>query len=234
MAFAASVIIADALAIVGNSNPTNANNAQAIRFLNTILSSISTEDFSIVSNTQDSLSLVDGTTSYSYGSGGDLNSARPVKISSAFLRDSATDDTPIALITEGEYNDIFSKDSTGRPDRLFYKPDFPLGSLKLFPTPNDTYTLLINAQKRLATVTAVGDSITLPDEYIAYLIDKLVISLGRVYGYTPTQEDHLLLRQSEGNVKTLNSDNKIIRKPTPSVSALGRGLRRVTTVTWEE
>jgi hypothetical protein len=234
MAFAASIVIADSLAIVGNANPTSTEDMQAIRFLNNILATISAEDFSVISSTQDSLTLVDGTTSYSYGTGGDLNSSRPVKINSIFLRDSATDDTPIEMITEGEYNDIFSKDAEGRPTKLFYKPDFPLGSLKLFPTPNDAYTLLINAQKRLATVTAVADSLTLPDEYISYLVDKLVLSLGRVYGYTPTREDHLLLAQSEGNVKTINSDNKIMRTPTSSVTALGRPSRRVSTVTWED
>ncbi|MHA2065783.1 MAG: hypothetical protein ACXABY_15520, partial [Candidatus Thorarchaeota archaeon] len=135
---------------------------------------------------------------------------------------------------EEQYNDIFSKDTEGRPERLFYKPDFPLGSLKLSPTPNKAYTLLINAQKRLATVTAVGDTITLPDEYIAYLTDKLVLRLGRPYGYSATKEDMLLMKESEGNVKTVNSDNRIIRTPTAGVQALGGTRRRISTVTWEE
>jgi hypothetical protein len=234
MAFAVSLVIGDSLAIIGNDNPTATQNDQAIRFLNTILANISTEDFSVVSNAEDSLSLVAGTTSYSYGTGGDLNSARPVKIASAYLRDSNDDDFPIEIITEEVYNDIFSKDSEGRPERLFYKPDFPLGSLRLFPTPNEVYTLKINAQKRLATVSVLADSLTLPDEYIAYLVDKLVLSLGRVYGYVPTREDHKLLEESQGNIKTVNSNNKVMRTPTSSVRALGRPSRRGTTVTWEE
>lgn len=234
MAFTALKIIDGAFSVVGNTNKTPAQYAEAVGVFNILLANISTEDFSIVSNTQDSLSTVDGTTSYSYGSGGDLNSARPVKISSVFLTDSNDDDYPLELITEEQYNDITSKDTEGQPSRLFYKPDFPLGSLKFFPTPDKVYTIKINAQKVLASVTATSDSITLPDEYMAYLIDKLVIRLGRSYGYAPTQEDHLLLKESEGNVKTVNSNNKIIRNPTRSVTALGRPLNRYLNENWEE
>jgi hypothetical protein len=234
MAFTALLVMNDALAIVGNTNPTGDEYAQATRTLSNILATISTEDFAVISSTQDSLTLVDGTTSYSYGTGGDLNSSRPVKITSMYINDTSGDSSPIDMITEVEYNDVVDKDSTGFPNRVFYKPDFPLGSLKLVPTPNDAYVLKINAQKRVATVTAKSDSLTLPDEYIEYLIAKLVIRIGRFYGYAPTREDYLIVAQTEGDVKTVNSDNHITVKPTLTVSALGRGRRPISTVNWEE
>jgi hypothetical protein len=202
-------ILDDSFSVVGVEDPTATEYQQGVRLLADFLATISTEQFSVLSSTEDTLTLVASTGSYTYGSGGDLNSARPTAIKEMTLKNDDDDYSPIKKYTEAEYNAIKSKDTEGKTTHVFYKPNYPLGTLYLWPVPDDAYTLYIYANKRVQTVTALSDTLLVPDEWGPYLKRNMVIELSGHYTYTPTRDDYRLARRTKVNVKATNAESTV-------------------------
>jgi hypothetical protein len=209
-------IIKPTLQRMGNSNPTTAELEEGLVYLQDLISEISTENFSIFSLTTDTHTLTASTASYTFGTGGDLNSARPVSIDHMFLRDANSEDSEIELITEEEYNEISSKDTEGIPAQVFYNPAYPLASFTTYPVADvSTYVLHIKSRKKLQTLTLLDDTISMPDEYIPYLKTNLLFKMASLYGYIISQDDLLNAQMAAGNVKTINAP-KGVRRTIPS------------------
>jgi len=208
-------IVNDSLATMGVNNPTASQQQQQLRWLQDFISSVSAEDLTIHSNTEDTKTLTASTGSYTYGTSGDINSARPVTIVHAFIRDTNGDDTPLTEISEQLYDDIGDKDTESLPTKFFYNASYSKGTIYLYPVPDlSTYVLHLKVRKKIATLTALTDTISLPDEYIRYLKKSLVLDTASLYGYQPSREDILLQQRAEQNVKTVN--RRVIERKVPS------------------
>lgn len=211
----ASEMITDPLATMGVSNPTEAQKQQAFRWLQDFISSISAENLTVHSNTEDTKTLTASTGSYSYGTGGDINSARPVTIVHAFIRDTNGDDFEMEPLSEKRYDDITDKDTESRPTQYFYDASYPTGTLYVYPYPDlSSYTIHLKVRKKIATLTAITDTVSLPDEYLRYIKSNMVLELSSLYGYVPSREDILKATRSEQNVKSVN--RRVIERKAPS------------------
>ena len=92
---------------------------------------------------------------YTFGTGGN-NTTRPVRIFKAFIRDSGGIDHPVRILMNEEYDDIpFKTVSASFPYNLYYRAEYPLGVVKLFPAPTAGYTLYLECQAALPTLSLI-------------------------------------------------------------------------------
>jgi hypothetical protein len=115
---------------------------------------------------EETLTLTAGTESYTIGSGGDLDTTRPMRIESAFIRDSDGYDHSVnVILSKREYDEIYDKDISGRPDALYYAPENTLGILYFNKAPDAAETLYISSIKPYPAYSALTDTLLEPIEY---------------------------------------------------------------------
>lgn len=140
--------------------------------------------------TLDSLTLTASQASYTIGTSGNFNVARPVKIISAAIRDSANIDHPMEVISHKEYQSILSKTiETLLPFYLAYNPTIASsqGTILLWPVPSSGLTLRLNSLKPLAD-GALGTTVTLPPGYEDAIVWNLAMVMAPEYGFPVTAE----------------------------------------------
>jgi hypothetical protein len=159
---------------------TAAEIEDALDAVNRMLNSWSTDSNGVHTLTAETKTLTSGDGRYTYGSGGDIDSARPVKILEALIR-SDDYDYPVNETTRKNWMDIGNKATEGRPRVFLYEPAYPLGTLDLWPIPDDDYDLVLYAQKPLAQYTNSGDDLDLPPEYEEAIEWNLALRLAPEY-----------------------------------------------------
>ena len=95
-------------------------------------------DMSVPMVVQEAITLVVSKNSYTIGEYGspDKNTQRPEQIIGAWVRDSSNYDYPVRIIGEKAYRKIVSKTTETRPDRLWYNPTSPNGTIYVWCTPS--------------------------------------------------------------------------------------------------
>ena len=95
---------------------------------------------------KDELTLVPGQSSYTFGTGGDLNSARPSRIISAVVKES-NQEYPMQIIGAEEWSKIPLKTTQGDlPHTLYVEGTYPLETLNVYYTPDTANTLVLYSE----------------------------------------------------------------------------------------
>ena len=152
--------------------------------------------------------LVAGTNNYTIGSGATIDTTRPVRIESAYIRDSSNYDTLVNVINKDEYDQIGLKTTqASNPDRLFYDPGFANGTIYLYPTPSAAYTLHIKTWKPFSSFSTLATSATFPPGYNQFLIYNLAVLLGTLFRVPKATIEDLILVASDTKekIETLNN-----------------------------
>jgi hypothetical protein len=176
MATAANIILT-AFQKIGVYSPTVAQQTSALASLNNMISSWGAE----LRNhklSREYKALTAGTAEYTVGSGGDWDTTRPVKLESAYLRDSNNYDWPLEIINAKQYNSHYCKSLEGRPERIYFVPEYPLAKIIFDYEPDTTYTVYCDFIRSLSEFTATTDTVSLPNEYKEALVYNLSVSLG--------------------------------------------------------
>ena len=106
-----------------------------------------------------------GATTYTVGSGGTANFARPERIDYAFWRSNSID-YPIAILNSfEEYEAIPQKTLAGQPEVIFYNPTVTTGTLYVYPQPS-TGSIRLVSTIRFPVLSTSADTLTFPPEYI--------------------------------------------------------------------
>lgn len=106
-----------------------------------------------------------GAETYTVGTGGTANFARPERIDYAYWRSNSID-YPIAILnTYEEYEAIPQKTLAGQPEVIFYNPTVTTGTLYVYPQPS-TGSIRLVSTIRFPVLSTSADAITLPPEYI--------------------------------------------------------------------
>lgn len=172
--------------------------------LNMMLSNWSAEGLMVYAVTKENFTLTIGQAEYTIGSSGDFNTVRPLEIVDAFIRDSSNTDYPVKLGTAGRYNDIVNKGEDNRPTELYYTPEYPLGKIYLNAEPDKADTLYLDSRKHLTEISAITDTISLPDEYKRALKYNLAMELGLENKTKFSQVIAQIASQSKKAIKKLN------------------------------
>ena len=212
MAVAASTMILRSLRMTGEkvrgATLTTDEQTECLAELNSMMDSLSIEGLLAYQQLQESFSLTANTVSYTIGSGATFNTTRPTKIiDPCFIRDSASLDSPVRIVSDDSYGKIVQK-NVGQTyaNVLFYDravDSSGYGTIKVYPAPNASLTLFINSIKQLQSFANLSTQVNMPPGYQLMIESNLAIHMAA--GFIPVSaEVAKIARESKAAVKSMN------------------------------
>lgn len=159
---------------------------------------------------QEAITLVSAQASYTVGENGtpDLNTQRPEQIKDAWVRDSSNNDYPVRIIGEVDYNAIRDKTISERPEKLWYNPTAPNGTIYTWPVAVVAESLYISSIKTLTEPTSLTqnllNAVSIPRSYHNPLGFILAVELAPEYGRRPSDIVIAKAEIGENRIKALN------------------------------
>jgi hypothetical protein len=198
-----SAILIGALAS-GETLPA-AEAVDAFRALNRMLDSWSLEKLILYARTSETFPFVASQQTYTMGTGGNFNTARPLAIEVAEVLDGTTN-IPIEIIGLDKWTRIPDKTTTNTyPKQLYYELTNPLATLKFWPVPSTTKSVVLHSWKALTQFASLNTTVALPPGYEDALISNLAVRLAPMYGRTVSAELAAIASETKSNVKRSNS-----------------------------
>ena len=143
--------------------------ADGIELINEIFENWNTQYLMQDASEKITQALTAGDGSYTFGTSGD-NSTRPQIITKAFVRTTSNLDYPINIISSDQYSEIWDKTiQSSWPIYLYYRKEWPLGVVELWPLPDTAYTLHLEVMPSFPSISLGSDSIDLAPNYIKAL-----------------------------------------------------------------
>lgn len=202
----------DLRVIEGGGSASAQEASDGLVYLNDLIQSWSNEGLLIYSKTTDSLTMT-GAQSYTFGTGGVLNSERPVSVDSAYFTLTGYD-YPVSIITREQYQSIADKTATSTlSDVIFVDYTYPYATVYVYPVPSSG-TLKLVSSKKLTELSTTSTVLSMPQGYERALRLALEVELMPQYG----KQDALIIASAEKakrDLKRLNAAN------SPVVAQLG-------------
>lgn len=210
--------------LASGASPTSAETADALVALNSMLESWRNDGLLVYAAVDSSLTMVSTQSSYTIGTSGDLNITRPVKIESAFMRISGVD-TPVRMLDESEWYAIPDKTVTSTlVECAFYNPTMASsqGTLLVYPVPTAANVLHLIHWIVLASLSAAGDTVTLPPGYDRAISLNLALDLADEFDVTPSA---LLVKNAKDALAQIKRRNSkpILMRPDLAATINGQG-----------
>ena len=171
---------------VSATMPT-ADISNALDVLNAMMDNLSADGLLTIGQVRESFPLVYNQQAYTIGSSGNFNTAKPINISSCFVRDSNNNAYRMQVGTREIWDGLSDKDLSalvGIPELLFYDPGLTqqatqVGTIYIYPTPDasTTYTLFLESEKMLTEFSSLSTSINMPLYYKEMLVYQLMLRL---------------------------------------------------------
>lgn len=179
---------------------------EAIDMLNTMLTSW--RKWLHPTLTEDTHTLSAGTESYTIGSGQTIDTVRPINIVSAFIRDSSGYDHDVAVnLTKKEYDDVYDKDASSRPNKLYYDKGTTAGTIYFDTAPSAAETLYLYSVKPFTEYSATTDTFLLPVEYEQMVRYNFAIMIAPEYSIQPL--DIVYVKAQELLMEIANENFKV-------------------------
>jgi hypothetical protein len=198
----------------------------AIRALNGLIESLNNENLIINAVTKEDFTLVGGQDAYTWGTGGDFNSARPTVIkacTAAVTSVSGNVDFPVPIIQYDSYAVIKMKTlQTNYPQYVYADGGYPLNTLYFYPVPSSAVPVTIYSYKSLPEFTNSSDPIVFPTGYYRMFVALLAIELAPSYQVAASQSIIDIATQAKQNVMLTNK--KILTMQTDP-ALVGHGGR---------
>ena len=118
-----------------------------------------------------------------------IETSRPSKILSSFIRDQYETDYLVEVIDVKTYSRISRKTNTSRPSRFYMREGWPLNTILFDSLPYDNETLHLEVIQPLSEIlptTCLTDVINLPPGYIRALTYNLCLDLADEWGKQPS------------------------------------------------
>jgi hypothetical protein len=195
-------------AIGALQEPTAADYAACLEYLNNLGDSWSAEGALIFAYSREEFTLVAGDNEYTIGSGGDFNTERPAFIDSAQLQyPNSNVDYRVDVVPQNKFDLGSLKTTQGQPTMLFYNPEYPLGKILLYYTPDQAFNLRLNLRARLGEFTNINSTVSFPEEYRRALVFNLAMDIANMYGFEPPRTTVQIARESKSTVMSINAAN---------------------------
>lgn len=179
-----SAALRDVGAIASGEAMTNDEAADGLAILNDLVASWNLERLMVYVINEVTF-LLTGAASYTYGTGGVINSARPVRLEKAALRlagDAPRLDLPVCIYTDEEYHSLALPGLTSTyAYGLYLDGAYPLGTLRLWPVPPAGDTLVLWPWNQITAFAALGTTVDFPPGYARALRTNLAIELSPSY-----------------------------------------------------
>lgn len=188
-----SDVIAGALqrinVLAAGETASGAESADALKRLNVLLDRLGSERLNIPFITRTAKAITASTSTYTIGTGGDINIVRPTYIDRINLLDttpSPDTEIPLTRLTEEGYAGIVSKaDTATYPTHWYYDHKYAsgLGNIILYPVPTGTtLQMVLYTPTAVPIYSAVTSTVLLPPGYQQMLETNLAVELAAEYG----------------------------------------------------
>lgn len=177
--------------------------------LNALVGEFRTKGLNVWQRTTYTMSLVNGTSSYTIGSGQTLNTAYPLHILQAVRIDSSQG-TRISMEIVADFNyNLLPANSSGVPIQVNYQPRVNQGTIKVWPTPDAYAASNVSVQltylRPIEYFNSSSDTADFPEEWVSAIIYGLAVRMAPEYGL-PLQDRQLLMKEADNYLK-LAEDN---------------------------
>lgn len=168
--------------------------------------------------------LTPGTGAYTIGPGATINTTRPQNIKSAYINDGNAD-WPIIIINDEQFNRIWDKTTqSSYPEYLYYRSDYPTGTIEVWPVPSAAHTLNLSVWNQLTAFASTAAEVSLPPGYQRALEFNLALEIAPEYGANPSPIVGSTAVQSKSKIKAINSKQTPILKTPMRFLANNRGF----------
>ncbi len=217
------------IGVIGKSETPSTDEMQdGLQAMQMMLSSWAVKGLLVRAMVMDSYALTVGQAAYTVGLGigTDFSTAVPLKINSAYARDSSGIDSPVGIWTMTEYGKLTDKSTArGRPVLLAYDPGNAQqatrqGIINVYRIPDVVYTLFFESLKFFTEFVAITDTYTFEGQYDEPIKYNLAIRIYREYHQhgKPIPTDILqLAKDSLGVVENLNSETPVSELDMPGI-----------------
>ena len=186
--------------------------AHVFQTLQVLINSMATERLTIHEVTRSTWTITSGDGSYTVGSGGDVNIARPMFVQAINYIDTSQDpdlEIPMGLLTDDAYAAIPQKSLTAvYPSYAHYNPTFGStgrATITLWQVPTSSDLLgCIYAPTAVVEPTSSSATIYLPPGYLRYLRDTLAIEVAADFDAIISPELVESARKATADVKRSN------------------------------
>lgn len=216
----ANTITDSAYKKIGINSPSSDQDDDALVELNNMISTWGV-DFAVPYVTRESDTLVVGTAEYTIGSGGDLDTVRPLSIQSCYLVDSDSRSHIVKIRSAADYNRISQKGYDERPRSLYFIPEYSLAKIIFDREPDYAYTVNYEFWKNLTEFTALTTTYAFPPEFKRAIVYNLAIALAENNSIAVGQTVVATAMHSYGMVKRMTTINRL---PPTAMFDFGPGL----------
>ncbi|MFL6601830.1 MAG: hypothetical protein ACJ8R9_10910 [Steroidobacteraceae bacterium] len=197
-------------AIARNQTPSAQQSNDALDRLQELINAASGSPLMAFATETHQFTLSTGVTSYTVGpTGVFVVPNRPIRIDSAQSRDNTVAppvDLEMTELSTTDFQNIPQKDTTGtRPYFFNYTPDYPNGTLLVYPKPNaGSFAIRISFQTALNENITLDTTVTVPPAYKKWMAYALAVSLAPEYGVLDIPSS---IMQGEMNAKQTIMNN---------------------------
>lgn len=177
--------------------------------LNAMLESWANDSLLCYATVLESFDLVSGQADYTIGTGGDFDTARPMKILSAFIRQGETD-YPLSIVNAVDYDNLaeYKEITTGIPEAITLNGGFPLNTITFYYVPSGGLKFFLRSEKYLTNIPTLDTVIQFPVGWVKALIDNLAIEEAPNYGQPLTESLVMSANKSIGAIKRNTTRNR--------------------------
>lgn len=198
--------------ISGSQTPKANESNDALNTLNDLLEQWSTDGLTVWGSDNAVFTLVPGKNKYTIGTGGDFVDSRPVTIQGAYIDYVTGGPTTavsydVTIIGQDRYNRIPVKLTPGIPEELLYINNYPLGSITLYPVPDQAYNLILVSDPLLNQIASLATLVSYPPGYAKALKWNLAVDLCAEFGMPVSPDIAKIATSSLGSIKSTNNDD---------------------------
>jgi hypothetical protein len=195
------------IAVLGQGASLNNQEAQdGLSALNMMVASWSVEGNLVFTQQFETFNIVNGQKAYTVGTGGDFNTDRVLRISSAYTTQ-GTQDYLLTRYNKDEYAAIYDKDTLGIPSIYYFDANYPLANLTLYPVPVGVQKITLVDENALTGFASLDTVFAMPAEYEEALIYNLAIRLAPEYEREALPSVVKIAAKSKKIVESQNSRN---------------------------
>jgi hypothetical protein len=166
--------------------PSAAQISDASDALNALVKAYQADGMPLWKTTSTTFTVTDGTSSYTIGPSQTVNAVKPLRVIQALYTPSGGNNTPMNVYNRYDFQ-MLPTSGEGMPVNLYYQPLRTTGTIKLWPTPQDSTTqITIHYQAPYEDMDASSDDFDFPSEWIMALIYGLAWTLSPEFGIPPT------------------------------------------------
>jgi hypothetical protein len=190
---------------------------RGIQIANVMLDRWSGERLMLRTSVQTAFPLTAGVESYTIGTGQTFNTAKPLSIQGAFIRDNYGIDTPVEIVSRDRFDSYPDKSiSNARPISLFYDPGVAqqtspgVGTIWVYYTPDSytPYVLYMDLDTYLTEFNLPTDVVTFEPVYYDAIVSNLAVRMFRHFHSPKVPIPPDMVDRAESSkrmVKALNS-----------------------------